>query len=87
MIHCHDDNKQLVIIDQYLFLEHIYKGTIDWRRNTTIDRRRNLTWKKELFYVEQPFRIGQKKKKKRSYDEAFNEPENDLIVKVRRKFL
>lgn len=67
VIHCHDD-KQYVILDQYLFLKHIYTGTEDWRRSTLLERRRNLTWRRELFYVEQPFRAhnaAQKKNKKK----------------------
>jgi hypothetical protein len=61
MIHCHDDNKQFVILDQYLYLNHIYIGTKDWRRSTTTESRKNLTWKKDLFYVEQPFRTKKNK--------------------------
>ena len=55
MIHCHDD-KQVVILDQSLFLSHIYTNTKDWRKASPIDSMKNLTWKKDLFYVERPFR-------------------------------
>lgn len=65
VIHCHDD-KQFVILDQDLFLRSIYTDTKNWRR--IVDCEKNLTWKKDLFYVEQPFRRTndtQKKKKKK----------------------
>ncbi|CAF1234028.1 unnamed protein product [Rotaria sordida] len=92
MIHCHDD-KQFVILDQHIYLSHIYAHTKDWRNLTIVDSRKNLTWRKDLFYVERPFRmtinteqIKKKKKKKknmkRSYDEAFNENQEDLILKL-----
>jgi transketolase len=69
MIHCHDD-KQFVILDQIKFLSHIYTHIKDWRTSTIEDRRKNLTWRKDLFYVERPFRstnneqMKKKKKKK-----------------------
>jgi hypothetical protein len=66
MIHCHDD-KQFVILDQTKFLSRIYTGTKDWRGSSI----KNLTWRKDLFYVEQPFRSAnnepmKKKKKKKN---------------------
>lgn len=68
MIHCHDD-KQFVILDQIKFLNHIYTHAKDWKQSVDADSRINLTWRKDLFYVEQPFRrttneqMARKKKK------------------------
>lgn len=65
VIHCHGD-KQFVILNQDLFLRCIYTHTKHWRK---LECEKNLTWKKDLFYVEQPFRVNnnntQKKKKKK----------------------
>lgn len=69
VIHCHDDNN-VVIMDQNRLLSHTYTSTKDWRNLKEPDRRRNLTWRKNLFYVERPFRMANtaemKKKKKKS---------------------
>lgn len=62
VIHCHDD-KQFIMLDQDLFLRDIYTQTKDWRKMTTADSFRNLTWRKDLFYVERPFRMTKKTKK------------------------
>ncbi|CAM4778597.1 unnamed protein product [Rotaria magnacalcarata] len=56
MIHCHDDH-QVVILDQNLLLSHTYASTKDWRNTTAVDSRHNLTWRKDLFHVERPFRM------------------------------
>ncbi len=67
VIHCHDD-KQFVILDQDVFLRHIYTHTKDWRKILTADSIKNFSWRKDLFYVERPFRMAnneQKKKKKK----------------------
>ncbi|CAF1318875.1 unnamed protein product [Adineta ricciae] len=89
MIHCHDD-KQFVILDQIKFLNHIYTHTKDWKQSVDADSRINLTWRKDLFYVEQPFRrptsgqMARKKKKnaKRTHDDVFDNTDNDLISKL-----
>ncbi|UJR30596.1 hypothetical protein I4U23_018122 [Adineta vaga] len=97
MIHCHDD-KECVILDQIKFLNHTYTHTKNWRQSVEADSIRSLTWRKDLFYVEQPFRrtnneqMAKKKKKKkkndnntnakRSHDEAFDDTQNDLISKL-----
>jgi hypothetical protein len=69
MIHCHDD-KQFVILDQLLFLTHVYAHTKDGRQSTSAESLKNLTWRKELFHVERPFRMANveqtKKKKKKN---------------------
>jgi len=71
MTHCHDD-KQAVILDQFVFLSHTYAHTKDWRKSVIADSIKNLTWKKDLFYVERSFRkinneeMTKKKKKKKN---------------------
>ena len=62
VIHCHDD-KQIVILDQYLFLRDIYTQTKDGRKSITGDSRKSFIWKKDLFYVEEAFRKTKNKKK------------------------
>lgn len=68
VIHRHDDN-QFVILDQVLYISHIYTHAKNWRKSTTTESSNNLTWKKDLFHVERPFRMTNteqtnKKKKK-----------------------
>ncbi|CAF3355138.1 unnamed protein product [Rotaria socialis] len=93
MIHCHDDH-QVVILDQNLLLSHTYASTKDWRNTTAAGSRHNLAWRKDLFHVERPFRMTtttttveptKKKKKKnpkRTYDEAFNDIQNDFLTQL-----
>ena len=65
VIHCHVDRK-FIILDQELYLKHIYTDAKDWR---IADCKKNFIWKKDLFYIERPFRITnhtEKKKKKKT---------------------
>lgn len=67
VIHCHGD-KQIVVLDQYLFLRQTYANVKYWRQSLANDIRKNFIWKKDLFHVEQPFRkilIEQTKKQKK----------------------
>lgn len=59
VIHCHDD-KQFLILDHERFLANIYS---------------TYHWSSSLFNVDRPFRSDneQSKKKKRKFDEAFDE--------------
>jgi hypothetical protein len=65
VIHCHDD-KHFVMLDQELFLRDIYTHTKNWR---IAGSSKNFIWRKDLFYIERPFRMtnnAQKKKKKKN---------------------
>jgi hypothetical protein len=55
VIHCHDD-KQYLILDQRQYLTNIYANTKDTRLIDHANQTSDVTWCKEFFHVERPFR-------------------------------